>query len=236
MKVQHRRHCPPAGCCGPVVVCRALAVLAGSLLVAAGAGAQQPGKPADNPYTAQYTGEGAAACLFCHDVERMRLIAKTPHGDKKNPDSPFAQHACESCHGPGSLHATRSRRGRGRPPMITYGKDSGTPPARRSQSCLANCHDKQMGDAAGMEWKGSVHATPWKDAAGKVREMSCSRCHIIHEEHDPMDDKQAQAKVCYSCHTETEKKHPRFEDKAIAFDKLSCWDCHDVHQLIPSEK
>lgn len=221
----------PAGTAGR----RAAPLLAMWLLaVAASTPAQQSGKPA--AYTAQYTGDGAAACLFCHDVERMRLIAKTPHGDKKNPDSPFARHACESCHGPGSLHATRSRRGRGRPAMITYGENAKTPPARRSVSCLANCHEKQMGDLEGMEWKGSVHASPWTDDAGKVREMSCGSCHEVHEEHDPMDDKQAQTKICYACHKETEKKHPRFEDKAIAFDKLSCWDCHDVHQLIPPEK
>jgi len=51
-----------------------------------------------------------------------------------------------------------------------------------------------------------------------------------------MEDKQAQAEICYSCYKGTEKKHPCFEDKAIAFDKLSCWDCHDVHKLIPEKK
>jgi DmsE family decaheme c-type cytochrome len=213
---------------------RATAVMTGLLFVTAAAAAQQSGKPADNPYTAQYTGEGAAACLYCHDVERMRFITNTPHGNKKNPDSPFAQHACESCHGPGSLHATRSRRGHGRPPMINFDRNSTTPPARRSESCLNNCHEKKMGQLDGMQWKGSVHATPWKDAAGKEQQMSCTTCHKIHVEHDPMKDKQAQAKVCYSCHQKAQKEHPRFEDKAIAFDKLSCWDCHDVHQLIPA--
>ena len=203
------------------------------LLATASASAQQADKPADNPYIAQYTGEGAAACLYCHDVERMRLIAKTPHGDKKNPDSPFARHACESCHGPGSLHATRSRRGRGRPPMVNFGINTSTSPARQSQSCLTNCHEKKMGKLDGMQWKGSIHGNPWKDAAGKPQEMSCSNCHEVHVENDPMKDKQAQAKVCYSCHKKTEKEHPRFKDKAIAFEKLSCWDCHDVHQLIP---
>lgn len=211
---------------------RSLVILAG-LLLATAAGAQPQEKPADNPYRPQYTGEGAAACLFCHDVERMRLITKTPHGDKHNPNSPFARHACESCHGPGSLHATRSRRGKGRPPMIDFGVNTSTPAAKQSQSCLNNCHEKKMGDLDGMQWKGSVHALPWKQDNGKTTEMSCSNCHEIHAEHDPMEDKQAQAKVCYSCHKKTEKEHPRFKDKAVAFDKLSCWDCHDIHQLIP---
>jgi DmsE family decaheme c-type cytochrome len=236
MRAQHRRLFVSAGRIGRNGILRAIIFLAGSLLAVAPASAQPADKPADNPYTAHYTGEGAAACLFCHDVERMRLISKTPHGNKNNPDSPFAKHACESCHGPGSLHATRSRRGRGRPPMIDFGVNTSTPPAKQSQSCLTNCHEKKMGPLDGMQWKGSVHGSPWKDATGKVHQMTCSNCHEIHTENDPMKDKQAQAKVCYSCHQKAQKEHPRFKDKAIAFDKLSCWDCHDVHQLIPAEK
>jgi DmsE family decaheme c-type cytochrome len=236
MKTQHRGHFSPARHIDPGGIIRTIALLAGSLLVAAAACAQPSDKPAENPYTAQYTAEGTTTCLFCHDVERMRLIAKTPHGDKNNPDSPFARHGCESCHGPGSLHATRSRRGRGRPPMINYGIDTSTAPAKQAQSCLTNCHNKKMGKLEAMEWKGSVHGSPWTDADGKLREMSCSNCHEVHAEHDPMMDKQAQAKACFSCHEKQEKEHPRFKDKAIAFEKLSCWDCHDVHQLIPSQR
>jgi predicted CXXCH cytochrome family protein len=234
MKGQQRGLPLPVICIHRSGILRALGLLTGSLLVAAVASAQQQsGKTSANPYSAQYTNDGAAACLFCHDVERMRLITKTPHGDKQNPDTPFARHACESCHGPGSLHATRSRRGRGRPPMINYGVNTTTPPAKQAQSCLSNCHEKKMGKLQAMEWKGSVHGRPWEDETGKVLEMSCSNCHEIHAEHDPMEDKAAQAKVCYSCHKKAEKEHPRFEDAAVAFDKLSCWDCHDVHQLIP---
>jgi len=232
MRAQHCDYFTPARRIGLSGVIRTITFLAGSLLAASAACAQPSDKPADNPYTAQFTSEGTTACLYCHDVERMRLIGKTPHGDKNNPDSPFAQHGCESCHGPGSLHATRSRRGRGRPPMIDYGINTSTPPEKQSQSCL-NCHGKKMGKIDAMQWKGSVHGSPWKDNAGKVHEMTCSNCHEEHAENDPMEDKQAQAKTCYSCHSKEEKEHPRFKEQAIAFDKLSCWDCHDVHQLIP---
>lgn len=233
MRVQHHGLFLPSARISSHDILRMVIFLAGSLLVTAAAWGQQSGKPADNPYRAQYTGEGAAACLFCHDVERMRLIDKTPHGDKKNPDTPFAKHACESCHGPGSLHATRSRRGRGRPAMVNFGINTPTSPAKQAQSCLTNCHEKKMGQLDGMEWKGSVHGSPWKDDAGKVLEMSCSNCHESHAEKDPMENRATQAKACYACHTKTEKEHPRFEEAAVAFDKLSCWDCHDVHQLIP---
>ena len=236
MRAQHRSCWLRAGYSGSGSIIRTFTLLAGSFLAASAASAQSENKPADNPYTAQYTSEGTTACLYCHDVERMRLIAKTPHGDKQNPDTPFARHGCESCHGPGSLHATRSRRGRGRPPMINFGVDTSTPATKQAQSCLHNCHEKKMGQLDGMQWSGSVHGSPWKDETGKVHEMSCSNCHEVHTETDPMEERQSQAKACFSCHTTAEKEHPRFKDAAIAFDKLSCWDCHDVHQLIPSER
>jgi predicted CXXCH cytochrome family protein len=226
MRAQHRGLFVSAKRTGRDSIIHTIIFLAGSLLATATASAQPADKPADNPNTAHYTGEGAAACLFCHDVERMRLIGKTPHGDKNNPDSPFAKQACESCHGPGSLHTSRSRRGHGRPPMIDFGVNTSTSPARQSQSCLTNCHEKKMGPLYGIQWKGSAHGSPWKGATGKVHQMSCSNCHEVHTEHDPMEDKQSQAKICYSCHQKAENKHQRLKDK---FEKLSCWDCHDVH-------
>jgi DmsE family decaheme c-type cytochrome len=186
-------------------------------------------------YRPQFTRDGVKTCLYCHDVERMRVIATTPHGDSKNPDTPFAQHGCESCHGPGSLHATRSRMGRGRPPMIAFGPDATTPASKQVRTCLENCHIKPMGKHEGMQWKGSAHDSIWKDAEGREHTITCMDCHELHVQKQPMEDKEQQASTCYKCHPKAEAEHPRFEDKGIAFDKLSCWDCHDVHQLIRSE-
>ena len=202
--------------------------------------AQAPAAHPGSAYVPQFTKNGAKACLYCHDLQRMRLILTTSHGNGENPDAPFAQKDCESCHGPGSLHATRSRRGKGRPPMTTYGESADgekakTPFAKQSETCLDNCHNKTMGERPGMQWQGSSHSLRWKDAEGQEREMSCANCHEVHRETDPLKDKQVQAKICYECHEKTEAEHPRFEEKGINFDKLSCWDCHDVHQLIPSE-
>ncbi len=132
MRAQHCDYFTPARHIGSSSVIRTITFLAGSLLAASAACAQPSDIPApvDTPYTAQYTSEGTTACLYCHDVERMRLVGNTPHGDKTNPDTPFAKHGCESCHGPGSLHSTRSRRGKGRPPMIDYGINKSTPPRK----------------------------------------------------------------------------------------------------------
>ncbi len=232
-------------------------------------GAGQPSQ------TAKYTQLGPKKCLLCHSGERMQQMTRSPHGDTANTYTPFAKHGCESCHGKGSLHVSQSRRGKGRPPMIAFGegkhtsllqqtqvclgchsKDMGTLPAlgwnntshnvsatcinchtlhtetetdpeaqalRQTQSCI-DCHAKGVGTLAPMEWKDSVH---------EQQELACSNCHSIHSAGQPLANRQIQADICFSCHEDRKTEHPRFEDKFIDFDSLSCWDCHDVHQLIP---
>jgi hypothetical protein len=54
----------------------------------------------------------------------------------------------------------------------------------------------------------------------------------LHGKDVRVKDRTQQAQICYKCHEKTEHEHPRFEDKGIVFDRLTCWDCHDVHQLI----
>jgi len=75
---------------------------------------------------AQFTAEGAERCLNCHAGERMTIMAETAHGNSQDPHTPFAKQGCESCHGPGSLHVSRARGGRGFPAMITLA--AGFPP------------------------------------------------------------------------------------------------------------
>jgi predicted CXXCH cytochrome family protein len=89
-----------------------------------------------------------------------------------------------------------------------------------------------MGKLKAMEWVDSVHARSWLDDEGKEKEMSCVNCHKLHEKDVRVKDRTQQAQICYKCHEKTEQEHPRFEDKGIVYDRLTCWDCHDVHQLI----
>jgi DmsE family decaheme c-type cytochrome len=210
-----------------------------SLFLLAQTSAGQPADqdPADSAQTAQFTDDGIDACLLCHNVDRMRVISKPPHGKKDDPHTPFAKQGCESCHGPGSQHVTRLRRGKHRPGMIDYGKDAATPAMQQSETCLDRCHAEKLGEVEGMEWEGSTHAIAVMEAKdGTKQRVACSACHQMHAAEDPVKDKQKQAEACYACHEKTRKEHPRFEDKAINFDKLSCWTCHDVHQLIPEKE
>jgi DmsE family decaheme c-type cytochrome len=169
---------------------------------------------------AQFTPEGTDRCLFCHGGESMTLMAETAHGNPANPDAPYAQKGCESCHGPGSLHVSRARGGRGFPALIRFGSDRQV--TEQTEACI-DCHAKDMGELEGMEWAGSAH---------DVDKMTCVSCHQMHIVGSPLEDQTRQRESCAHCHEKQIANHRRFESAGIVFDKLSCYDCHDVHQLI----
>jgi DmsE family decaheme c-type cytochrome len=178
------------------------------------------GNASSGAVEAQFTAEGTERCLGCHAGERMTIIGATAHGNPDNPDTPYASHGCESCHGPGSLHVSRARGGRGFPALIVFGQSDSA--QRQTDACLG-CHANDMGDIEGMEWTDSTH-----DVAG----MTCVNCHEAHIVGNPLQAQEPQREACETCHRKAMASHPRFEDKGIVFDKLSCYDCHDVHQLI----
>jgi DmsE family decaheme c-type cytochrome len=194
------------------VLVAALLLISGSAL-AAEAGRRVP--------EANYTDAGAEGCLRCHGGERMVVIADTPHGNSDNPHTPFAQTGCEACHGPGSLHVSRARGGAGFPPLLRFGR-GGDPVAAQLDACLG-CHEQDLGELPGMAWRGALHDT------GR---MTCSSCHQLHARENVLSDPEQQKAACATCHSDQIANHKRFEGKGILFDRLTCHDCHDVHQLI----
>jgi len=169
---------------------------------------------------AQFTAGGTQRCLDCHGGESMEVMAETPHGNVDDPHTPFAKQGCESCHGPGSLHVSRAAGGAGFPVLLRF-NDEGVV-AEQTAACIG-CHANDMGDLLGMEWTGSEHDT---------NEITCINCHQLHSTESPLADRTTQRETCAGCHEEQIAAHPTFADKGIIFDKLSCFDCHDVHQLI----
>ncbi len=169
---------------------------------------------------AQFTAAGEKRCLRCHAAERMTVMAKTVHGNPKNPHTPYAKHGCESCHGPGSLHVSRARGGRGFPALIRFGEEGSA--KRQTEACIS-CHAKDMGKLEGMQWIGSVHA---------AENMTCVNCHQSHIVGNPLRQQKKELEVCTRCHKKQIINHNRFEKAGIVFDNLACFDCHDVHQLI----
>ena len=171
---------------------------------------------------AKYTGGGPEACLKCHGGPQMTIIAETPHGDASDPHAPYAQQGCESCHGPGSFHVSRARGGVGFPALTQFGAAGfGDPAAKQVEICLA-CHAEFDGEKAGIGWTGTLHDAEW---------MTCSMCHVVHTNENPLADVQSQKKSCERCHVAQISQHD-FEYAGISFERLTCSTCHDVHQLI----
>ncbi len=169
---------------------------------------------------AKFTEQGTERCLDCHAGANMTVIADTPHGDPENPNSPYAQKGCESCHGKGSLHVSRARGGAGFPALVRF-KRGGSSVEDQNGACL-NCHAYDMGELEGMAWAGSLH-DPGR--------MTCGNCHEMHVADNSMASATEQKKSCATCHEEQIAAHPRFESKGIMFDQLVCSNCHDPHQL-----
>ena len=119
---------------------------------------------------------------------------------------------------------SRAHGGRGFPPLTQFGRGKDASPREEQLHACLNCHAQEdMGDGQ-VAFIGSVHDR---------RTINCSSCHTTHAETDPMSDRETQVATCSRCHRRHLADHPRFEDKSIDFDALSCSTCHDVH--VPAE-
>ncbi|MBK8979986.1 MAG: cytochrome c3 family protein [Planctomycetes bacterium] len=105
---------------------------------------------------------GPARCIQCHDVE-AGLIADGFHRDVVH--SP-ATLGCETCHGPGAIHAGDERAASiTYPPLLT--------PAVQARLC-GHCHANEASRHAGGGVEGFL-------AAG----IGCTECHPVHDERPP---------------------------------------------------
>lgn len=169
---------------------------------------------ADEP--SAYTRQGADTCLRCHDSPGVLSFFHTPHAARDDPDAPFAQLQCESCHGPGAEHAARMRPGQTRPAILNFGGDEPFPLAEQNAVCL-DCHQGDMG--AG--WHGSAHDSD---------SLSCAECHTSHARRDPvLSTGPQQAATCYGCHLTVRAEFQRAFHHPVRGGGMACAECHAVH-------
>jgi len=176
------------------------------------------GQETDAAEPAPLSPRGADTCLACHDESSefpVLAIFNTRHALGSDPDSPFAQLQCESCHGPGGGHAQRVRRGETQAPIGTFGPDSHVPIAEQNEICLG-CHTSSPGPA----WHAGVHAF-----AG----ISCASCHTVHAERDPVMSVAQQPEICFDCHQRQRTESLMASVHPIRYGQMSCSDCHDPH-------
>ncbi len=169
---------------------------------------------------ATFTKDGVDTCVGCHDEENeypVFPIFKTKHASGTDPRSPFgaANHKCESCHGPGSLHIKAKKGEKRGGSIINFGRNVWTPVKEQNEMCLT-CHQTHQR----IEWKGSTH---------EFNGLACASCHTIHVAKDPGLDRTQQARVCYTCHTNMQAKSFQASRHPVREGKMACSDCHNVH-------
>jgi len=166
--------------------------------------------------TPAYNEKGAEGCLKCHDKPPITYVLRTPHAMSADGRTPFADHACETCHGASPEHLIKPEEGQPRASTaIAFGKGSHNSVQERNRVCL-DCHD----GGHQMNWRGSVH---------HVEEVACSSCHQVHVRKDPVLVKREQAEVCFECHTEQRAESHRPYRHPIREGLTACSDCHNSH-------
>lgn len=164
----------------------------------------------------EYSTTGAKACLKCHDKAPTNAILLRPHGQAADTRTPFALHACETCHGPSVEHREAPLKQENRPaPDFRFGYRAATPAAEQNDVCLG-CHQSGLR----MNWKGSQH---------DFADVPCASCHTVHALRDKVQDRATQPRVCYACHAVIRAQTQRFSHHPIREGKVICSDCHNPH-------
>lgn len=204
----------------------AVAIVAGlgatrgpDLIQAANAQSAEPGKKLEKDLlaAAEFAARGAESCLRCHDKAPATLILHTAHAVKADARTPFAAHACESCHGASPEHMQRPREEAGPrpPPAVSFGKKSKNTVAEQNEVCLT-CHT----GGNRMNWKGSPH---------HVSDTSCVSCHDLHTTNDRVASRKTQPFVCFDCHKEQRAQAQRRSHHPIIEGLVTCSECHNPH-------
>ena len=168
--------------------------------------------------TPEYTAEGADTCLACHDENGevpVMDIFKTPHAVPGDARTPFAQHQCESCHGPGADHAKRLRFNQERPPIPAFGDNALWSKEKQNGICL-DCHQRNQR----MHWDGGTH---------ERQDVACTDCHQVHVSEDPVTVARREAEVCADCHRNVQVQSHQMSSHPMRFGDMACSDCHQPH-------
>lgn len=171
---------------------------------------------ADAGAAPKYDEKGAEGCLKCHDKPPIIHVLRTPHAMTADGRTPFADHACETCHGASPEHLIKPEEGQPRiSTAIAFRDDSHNSVQERNQVCQ-DCHS----GGHQMNWQGSAH---------DFAEVACTSCHSVHARKDPVLVKREQAEVCFKCHTEQRAQSHLPYRHPIIEGLTACSDCHNSH-------
>ena len=151
---------------------------------------------------------GAAACAGCH-AEIAAAFAKNIHSHAGKWEAGFQ--GCESCHGPGEMHASSSD-----PNLI---RNLRKLDAKNANATCLGCHEK----GKLVHWTGSQH---------EMRGLGCTDCHSIHRGNRHLLREASESDVCARCHLDIKAQLLRSSHHPIREGKTTCTDCHNPHGTI----
>lgn len=159
---------------------------------------------------------GTSKCLECHEEDAAELEGsrhwvkadgRAPHGE--------ARHGCESCHGPGSVHAEeRLNEKGGHANLIQFGAKSPFPASQQDAQCL-QCHRSDR--------------THWASTRHHQADVSCASCHQAHGRNEKQLAAKNETDLCLSCHREQAFQSEMVSHHPIREGKMGCTSCHDPH-------
>jgi len=164
---------------------------------------------------AEATYVGEKACISCHEAENNNFT-HTVHAKvfRENPKNDKEKLVCEACHGPGSLHAKKTK---DHSLLIGFTKTWGTPVAKSNAQCLT-CHD----GGNRINWDGSIHQT---------KKLACSDCHnpMAKFSANGLLKKPSITETCQTCHQQQRAEFKKKSHMPVPEGKMSCEDCHNPH-------
>ena len=151
---------------------------------------------------------GSETCLECHE-DVAATYGRTVHGKLRPYQYPGQAEGCESCHGPGGLHADSNDPADIFVPTADLGHDG-------AAACL-DCH--KTGHT--RDWETSVHAQS---------DVACLSCHQMHGDGTkPALLADTEEKVCLGCHLDTAAKFQLPSHHPLREGFMTCSSCHGVH-------
>ena len=168
--------------------------------------AKSPGKKFGDEYA------GSSTCQTCHEdiYNNYRKSAHTAvETDKRGG---WAEHGCESCHGPGATHA-------GSASASDIKNPAKLKPAQTDKICLS-CH---LNTSRHSERIQSGHARS---------AVACTTCHSMHSKGPAGLVLRAPADVnalCSSCHLTARAQFQKPSHHKIPENSMTCVDCHNPH-------